>query len=58
MHDAMKALIRVGLEMVIVPAALTGCWDRKNTSIVPTAKLCNPDFYQALPAGKQRDNLV
>jgi len=54
----MKALIRVALVMVIVPAALTGCWDRTATPIEPTAESCSPDFYKTLPAGKQRDNLV
>jgi len=54
----MKALIRIGLIMVIVPVALTGCWNNEIPPIEPTAESCRPDFYRSLPSGKQRDNLV
>lgn len=54
----MKALVRIGLVMVIIPAALTSCWDKQADPVEPMAEACRPDFFKSLPAGKQGNSLI
>ncbi|MDR2366187.1 MAG: entry exclusion lipoprotein TrbK [Zoogloeaceae bacterium] len=42
----------------LVLATLAGCQDTEMEEIAPGADTCKPEFYQTLPAGKQRDALV